>query len=187
MENGGEAINGPGPQKSANTETGMNAVKLCRHGPMIYNTADAWVGRSFAVYGELCEAAVRVFRACLAPGAVALDVGANTGGLTGPLARLGGPAGRVLAFEPERTNYYTLCGNVALNTLTHVRCHQMAVGNATGTVRVPELDPATTANWGGLSLEGDFSRVPHYAVPINTIDRLGLDRLDLIKIDVGGM
>jgi hypothetical protein len=42
-------------------------------------------------------------RACLKPGDVAVDVGANIGFFTALFGTLVGPAGRVFAFEPELT------------------------------------------------------------------------------------
>jgi hypothetical protein len=95
----------------------MNLLKKCRYGLFIYNTKDIWVGRSLEKYGEFSEAEVQVFSRCINPGAVILDIGANIGCHTIALARLTGPAGMVFAYEPERTNFVTLCGKV----ITHCR------------------------------------------------------------------
>ncbi len=164
----------------------MQLMKKCRYGLMIYNKKDIWVGRSFDLYGEYSEAEVQVFRDTVKSGDVAIDVGANTGSHTVALARLVG-GGMVLAFEPEKTAYYTLCGNVSINNLRNVVCYQQAVGNRTGTLMVPELDYEQTSNWGGLSLEPDYSKGASYPVNINKIDEMGLGRLDFVKIDIEGM
>ncbi len=165
----------------------MNLFKKCRYGMMIYNKRDIWVGRSFDLYGEFSESEVQLFRELVKPGMVVLDVGANTGSHTVPLARFVGATGYVFAYEPERNNFYTLAGNVAINSLKNVTCQQHAVGNDHGTILVPELDENMTTNWGGLSLDGDYSKCPSYSVPIIKIDGINFSRLDFIKIDVEGM
>jgi len=154
---------------------------------MIYNTRDIWVGKSFDLYGEYSESEVDVFRQCIKPGSVVLDVGANVGSHTVAFARLVGPNGSVIAFEPERNAYYTLCGNIAINSLQNVRCHQQAIGNVVGTILVPELNTELTTNWGGLNLEGDCSQSPHYPIIINKIDEMNFTKVDFIKIDIEGM
>src|SRR5215204_3016879 len=86
-------------------------VKQCRHGRMMYNVNDQYIGRSLDLYGEYSEGEVDLFRQVLRPGDLALDVGANIGVHTVPMARLVGERGAVFAFEAQRTAYQTLCGN----------------------------------------------------------------------------
>jgi FkbM family methyltransferase len=93
----------------------------------------------------------------------------------------------VLAFEPERTNYYALCGNTAINNLLNVVACQLAVGYNVGTINVPYINSPLNSNYGGLELDKDWSQTPHYVVPCTTIDSLALERCSFIKIDVEGM
>ena len=65
--------------------------------------------------------------ALIEPGDVVVDVGADIGALTVPLARAVGPAGRVLAFEPQPTVFQNLCANLALNDLLHVQAFNAAL------------------------------------------------------------
>jgi len=58
---------------------------------------------------------VRFFRQLVQPGWSILDIGANMGAHTIALARLVGPTGKVLSFEPQRIIFQALCANVALN------------------------------------------------------------------------
>jgi FkbM family methyltransferase len=58
---------------------------------------------------------VRVASKIITPGAVVLDIGANMGVHSLNYAKLVGPSGRVLAFEPGRHAYQKLCENLALN------------------------------------------------------------------------
>ncbi|HEV7222193.1 MAG TPA: FkbM family methyltransferase, partial [Pirellulales bacterium] len=165
----------------------MNQVKTCRYGVMIYQPNDAYIGRSFELYGEFSESEVAVFRALVKPGQTALDVGANIGAHTVALARLVGPTGKVVAFEPQRIAYYSLCGNVVQNNLDQVVCHQAAVGAAAGKIAVPELDYRREQNFGAIDLSQDYRRAPSHSVPVVRIDDLGLTACDLVKIDVEGM
>jgi FkbM family methyltransferase len=154
---------------------------------MIINRRDSWVGDSLDIYGEFSESEVEVFRKYIKPGDTVLDVGANIGAHTVPLSQIVGDSGIVFAFEPERGNYYTLCGNVAINNLKNVIAHQLAVGDKAGTIKVPFIDTPLNSNYGGLELDKDYSNIPHYIVPCVTIDDLHLEKCSFIKIDVEGM
>jgi FkbM family methyltransferase len=63
------------------------------------------------------------------PGTTAIDVGANVGMYTVPLA---GTAARVLAFEPAPDNVRRLGENLALNGLENVTVRQVALGERAG-------------------------------------------------------
>lgn len=165
----------------------MNVVKRCRYGMMIVNMKDVWQGKSFDLYGEYSESEVFFLKQVLKPGHVVLDVGANVGSLTVPMARFVGDTGNVVAIEPERRSFYTLCGNVALNNLKNVFCFQQAAGRQQGVIHVPELDDKVTVNWGGLELHRDYSKTLSYPVSLIRLDDLGIPRCDFIKIDVEGM
>lgn len=154
---------------------------------MIYQPNDAYIGRALDLYGEYSESEVAVFRAALQAGQTALDVGANIGAHTLALARLVGPTGRVLAFEPQRMAYYSLCGNVAQNNLEQVVCHQAAVGATAGKVNVPLLDSRREQNFGALDLTQDFANAVTHSAAAVRIDDLELSACHFIKIDVEGM
>jgi len=161
----------------------MLAVGQCRHGPMMYLRRDAYVGRSFHEYGEFSEGEVEIFRSVLRPGDIALDIGANLGAHTIPMARLVGPTGFVFAFEPQRILFNILCGNIALNELVNVKAFPFALGRAPGQTRVMPLDYGGPNNFGGISLGGERGE----AIPVATLDQIGLAKPRFIKIDVEGM
>jgi tRNA1(Val) A37 N6-methylase TrmN6 len=81
----------------------------------------------------------RVLR-MLGPDPTVLDVGANFGTYSLALAAVVGPNGKVHAFEPQRLIYNLLVGSVALNALTNVYCHNVALGNREGRVEIPQYD-----------------------------------------------
>ena len=63
----------------------------------------------------------------LKPGDVFIDVGANLGSYTVPLAEYLGPNGMVISFEPFRWLFQLLNANVALNGLMNVWSFQLAL------------------------------------------------------------
>jgi len=113
-----------------------------------------------------------------------VEVGANIGAHTLFFARHVGPTGAVLAFEPQRIVFQTLCANLALNSVTNVDCRHQAVGAVGGEVVVPEVDYRREQNFGGLAL-GSYQEGER--VRLVTIDGLNLGRCHLLKIDVEGM
>jgi FkbM family methyltransferase len=164
---------------------GFNQLAAGKDGYFVYNRNDRYIGRSIERYGEWSGLEMDLFRQVCAPGYIVIEVGANIGAHTVGLARLVGPSGRVLAFEPQRLVFQALCANIALNSLVNVDCFWSAVGTREGLIRVPEMDPNHVNNFGGFSLLGANG---NSEVACETLDRrLGLPRLDFIKIDVEGM
>lgn len=164
---------------------GMNCVVRGRHGVFVYNRHDVYIGRSLREYGEFSEQEEAFLRQLIRPGDVIVEVGANIGTHTVPLARQVGPTGIVFAFEPQPVVYQTLCANVALNSLSNVECCAMAVGDHAGDIGLPSVDYDASNNFGGISLSPDAAgrRVPL----VRLDDMLELSKLRLLKIDVEGM
>jgi FkbM family methyltransferase len=159
-------------------------LRACRHGPMLYNARDIYIGGSLDAYGEFSEGEVALFAQILRPGMLAVDVGANIGAHTLPMAQLVGPTGRVVAYEPQRVVFQNLCANVALSGMENVIAHWAAATRLPGAVRVPLLDYAAGGNFGGTSLGGPGAAEMVAGVPIDALD---LSACHLIKVDVEGM
>lgn len=161
----------------------FNRLKNTRHGVMLYDFKDQYVGRSLELYGEYNEGKIEIFRQMLKPRDIVLDVGAYIGTCTLFFSQAIGPAGTVIAFEPQRIPYQTLCANVALNSLNNVYAYNAAVGSEAGLCTVPPLD---------YSVENNFAayRVGEHTigdtVQIARIDDLELPKCDVIKVDVEG-
>jgi FkbM family methyltransferase len=167
-------------------ETGdFNQLAAGRDGYFLYNRNDQYIGRSIELYGEFSALEMKLFGQICTPGSVVIEVGANIGAHTVGLARLVGPQGRVLAFEPQRLSFQTLCANVALNSLDNVDCFWAALSSQEGFINVPDLNPRVENNFGGLALLG---RESGRRVPCLTLDQyVTLPKVDLVKIDVEGM
>ena len=130
-------------------------------------------------------------------GVVAVDCGANIGVHTVEWAKHIHGWGRVIAFEAQERIYYALAGNIAINNCLNAMAHWAAVGSESRQIRIPVPDYQVPSSFGSLELkEGknefigqqiDYSDAATQAIEQKTIDSLGLDRMDLVKIDVEGM
>lgn len=163
---------------------GFNELRVCRTGPLIYNKNDIYIGGSSRKYGEFSWLEHELLKHLVRPGEIVVEAGANIGAHTVGVSRLVGATGGVIAFEPQRIVFQTLCANLALNQCSNVYAFQQALGAADGEITVPALDPRTRSNFGGISLTG-VARGDK--VPLRTVDGLGLPACHLIKGDVEGM
>jgi FkbM family methyltransferase len=163
---------------------GYNQIRNCKEGWLLYNKNDVYIGKSIAVYGEFSDAESVVFKQVIPEGGIVFDVGANIGAHTITFAKLAGPRGAVIAYEPQRLVYQTLCANVAINSLTNVYCRNEAAGDADGALTLPAFDPNATCNFGGIAAEGHATGE---RVHVTTLDACGAPSCAFIKIDVEGM
>lgn len=162
------------------------AIKRCKHGLFMFNRNDAFIGRSLDLYGEWCDFETQLMRPYIKPGDTIIDAGANIGIHSVAFANMVGPGGRVHAIEPQGPNFHILAGNVALNTLDNVICHQAAVGDSNGFIKLPPLpSPDSYFNFGIVPKSRDPNA--DVSVPLITLDSLNLPTCKVIKIDVEGM
>lgn len=133
-----------------------------------------------------------LFEQLLGAGSVAIDVGANVGAHTLTLARLVGPNGRVLAFEPNPSINHILATNVGLNDIAQVTVYGCALGAAATSLelRVPAETSREASNPGLASLVALDTPHDLVTVDVRPLDDLvteaDLQRVDLVKIDVQG-
>lgn len=115
------------------------------------------------------------------PGGVAVDIGANLGEWSVPLAKAVGPTGRLLCCEPNPAVAAALAATLAINNLPQAVVLPVAASSTDGAARL-----AVDAVDSGRSQLADTG----IAVQSRTLDSLvaehDLQRLDLLKIDVEG-
>lgn len=136
---------------------------------------------------------------------VVLDIGANLGGFTVPIAKfVDSRKGKVFAFEPQRLVFQQLCANVFINRLDNVYALQEALGDQDCLIELPEVDLEHTNNVGGLSADPAirkkllqdqatgkdykirFNEVTHKTRQIR-LDSFEIDaQVSFIKLDVEG-
>lgn len=160
-----------------------NVIVETRYGRMLVNKNDIYIGRSLIEYGDFSFGEVQLFQQFVPSNGVVVEAGANIGAHTLFFAKHL-TAGAVYAIEAQRLAFQTLCGNIALNSVSNAICYWAAVGSTNGTMIVPVVDYSKPNNFGGLNLHGHSSGD---RVPVLLIDELQLLRCDLIKADVEGM
>jgi len=147
---------------------------------------------------NLALALLRTRQRNFGAGVVAIDCGANVGVHTIEWGRLMHKWGRVISFEAQEKIFYAMAGNVAINNCLNVTARWAAVGAECGTLQIPEPDYLVPSSFGSFELKKragtefigqqiDYEGGTMKTVDVVSIDSLGLDRLDFIKIDVEGM
>ena len=143
----------------------------CRYGRMTFDSRDKWLGRSLDLYGEWSEPEVDLYRRIVKPGDTVVEVGANIGAHTLPLAQLVGEDGSIIAFEPDHGNFDVLTENMR-HSQTTGKLVRLALGNGeNGNAGVRPID-----NPGGAEFNGG-----------ERMDEVGtFQRLDFLKLDCEG-
>jgi FkbM family methyltransferase len=173
---------------------GAGAMTVTRRSGLIWQL-DLREGIDFAIFllGAFEPATIRCYRSVIRPGDTVLDIGANVGAHTLPLAAAVGPTGRVIAFEATAEAIAKLKTNLSLNTELdgRVECCQAFLTER------PEdsLPPALYASWplrndSGLD-GGHLGRLrPTTGAVVATLDDLLQDfavfAVRLVKLDVDG-
>lgn len=178
--------------KTIQTPYNQTIILGTRWGHMMGLMCDPFQTASLGLYGEWARGESDAICSFLKPGDVAIDVGANIGTMTIPMAKKVGGSGLVISFEPQRAPFMCLCGNVALtHCLQQVRCLNAAAGDRDDMIDVPVVDINKPFNVGGVRLQDTnydaAVKLRKEAVPVMTIDGLALNRVNLIKIDVETM
>jgi FkbM family methyltransferase len=150
-------------------------------------------GRSNAAYtfahGAVEPDIERAMLTVLQPGMAFYDIGANFGMLSLIAARLLGPCGKVVAFEPLSENIRILEANVRLNNFSNVTLLPIALGDSDGRAR---FLLSSEPSWGTLASTGNVlgAYVGHTMVAVKRLDTAvriyHLVPPQVIKIDVEG-
>jgi FkbM family methyltransferase len=117
-----------------------------------------------------------------------IDVGANIGYFTCLMSNFAGPAGKVLAVEPELYNFKLLQQNISANNLKNVEVFPCAVGASEGSAM---LGLYKSSNRGRHSIL-DTTAKAQVKVPLRTLDEIAsssgssVQSWSLLKIDVEG-
>lgn len=153
-------------------EFGKLKLKRCRYGWMLFT--GPYIGKCFELYGQYSESEVAMMRQFVRPGDTVIDVGANIGDLTLPLAGMVGDAGKVFAVESHPEVFNILCANLALNDVRNTMPINAFVAATS------EVDTAS-ATWGANAYVS-----ARWETRFVAIDALPIENLRLLKVDVDG-
>jgi FkbM family methyltransferase len=151
---------------------GKLSLKPCRYGWMLYS--GPVIGKCFELYGQYSEAEVAMMRRFVSEGSTVIEVGANIGDLTIPLAQMTGKSGHVFAIESHPEIFNVLCANLALNRIANTKPINAFVASTT------DVDTGSPV-WGQHAYTGQT-----WPVEFMALDSLKIARCDLLKIDVDG-
>ena len=169
-----------------------NRIAVTRAGPagQRYRMRLSWQAHTACVLGIYEPKVIRALQQHLRVGDTCLDVGGHVGYLTLLMARLVGPGGRVVAFEPVPETFEALRENVRLNGLENVTLECTAVGENQGMISL-FCDAAQELSWtpsvSAYSVPGN--NLKKIAVPVLSLDgylESSALRPSLVKIDVEG-
>jgi len=123
------------PERAVRVETVIGSLWLHRDDQVM----TPWM----QAYHSWEEETHAFLRAALTSGMHVLDIGTNVGYITIVAARIVGPRGSVIAFEPAPDNFTLLCANLRAAGVTNVIPVQAAVSDFTGKTRLSLSDSNT--------------------------------------------
>jgi FkbM family methyltransferase len=152
-------------------------------------------GIDFSIYllGAFERSTAKTLRKLVKPGDIVFDIGANIGAHTLGLARSVGATGKVFAFEPADFAFAKLQRNLSLNPQLESRTHARQI-----LLAATRGGPSPDEIYASWPLESDPAVHPKHRGRLvtaenasrDTLDdfvaREGIDRLDLMKLDVDG-
>jgi FkbM family methyltransferase len=146
---------------------------------------DSGVERSIYYTGSYEKGTLFVLSKLLRAGDTFVDVGANIGLMTVHAARIVGPKGRVVAFEPNPSTCDLLKFNVDLNRLTQVQVLPYAVGSQRGEATI-FTDPGRNRGRASL-IQPEGGMAASKVEVVRLADQLkGMGPVRLIKMDIEG-
>lgn len=126
---------------------------------------------------------LKILQSLLRPGDTMIDIGANVGSHSIPLAKRLGDTTRVYAFEAHPRVFQYLQANAKLNRLTNLYLYPYALGEHEGEVRFTDLH---TDDLNRVASE--TADAPAICVPMRPLDSFECAHqpITLIKLDVEG-
>jgi FkbM family methyltransferase len=143
------------------------------------------IERDFMEFGCYDPHSLKLISQVVGPGFACMDIGANVGTFSLPMARYVSPGGRIIAVEPGPSQLERLKFNIKLNPSleTLIEVHELAFSDHEHVLFWKE----ESGNPGNAA----FNPSDGIRMEMTTLDLFatahGLQRLDFIKIDVEGM
>jgi FkbM family methyltransferase len=162
-------------------------IKLRTWGVRMFLPAE-WrgIGKLVFAFREHYEPELGYLEQVLSPGKIFADAGACYGIYTLAASKIVGPSGRVVAFEPSSKGFQVLQENLALNGLTNVVAYPLALAEKKGRASL-YLHPNIGCD--SLGRDATFTDQAEEAATDSLDDilqRLSVDHLDVLKMDVQG-
>ena len=176
-----------------------NVLISSDYGPIIINLNDTVIGKHISNHGFWAKDDIELIKQLInflltkKDIVTFYDVGANIGTHSLSVGKTFKEKIKIRAFEAQREIFNMLCGTVALNGLSNIYCHNLAVSDQAGKIKIPRPNYNEINNFGGLELIkplrsdnesmviDDFEEVTK--VILDNFD----ETVDFIKMDIEGM
>jgi FkbM family methyltransferase len=149
---------------------------------VVTDEADRIVSEDIRRYGVWQPAETALLQALVGPGDHVVDAGAHIGFFTMVLAKRVGPAGEVVAFEPEDRNFQLLKANCIVNGCSVAILENQALGDRNGSAQVY----VASGNLGDHRLHPTPGRPCQPSSMVRLDDWGGARRFDFLKLDTQG-
>lgn len=131
---------------------------------------------------------IKFIKQTLKRGDVFIDIGANVGLFSVVASECVGEKGKVISYEPTPNIFNRLKENANLNDYQNIICHNLALSNEVGELRLNISNNGFDA-WNSFA-ENQIILQNSISVPVSTLDQelkdLELNRISMVKIDVEG-
>jgi len=145
------------------------------------------------LFGAFEPDTYRALRRLVRPGQTVIDIGANSGVHSLPMASLVGERGRVISFEPTRSAYDRLRRNLALNPNLsgRITAVQAYLRDGLDAREVPSFYSSWRLDRSEAQHPKHFGSLADAGGAVSTtldayLEDAGVDRVDVMKIDVDG-
>ena len=174
-----------------NTKSHINEILFIGNHFWHINTRSylEWTLFFYGVYEEQIQ---QLFKQYLIPGDIALDVGSNIGIHTLCMAKLVGPSGIVISFEPHKDIYTRQVNNLTLNQATNVKALQIGLSNKNATAFLEQFNTTESSNQGTSAIVSQHTintlqiQVARLDDLVATILPSSTKRIKVIKVDIEG-
>lgn len=156
----------------------LNCVKT-RYGTMAVPAKNDLIANSLRAYGEWAQNEIDILLRFIRPGDTVLDVGSCYGSHARAFSEKVGSSGHVLALDASYENFQILQENAGLSGIGNIEARWLAVADAPGHFSLVRQDE----NEGGSQIRSASGG----EIKATTIDRLGVQQADFIKLDIEGM
>ena len=170
------------------------------YGPIIININDSVIGKQISRAGYWAGGDIELIKQLIEfllkkkESVMFYDVGANIGTHSLAIAKTFGAKLIARSFEAQRQVFNMLCGTIALNGLSNVYCHNLAVSDGEfDKIKIPLPSYNELNNFGGLELIPPL-RSDNQSMVVNNYEEVATTTLDafdepvdFIKMDIEGM
>jgi FkbM family methyltransferase len=149
---------------------------------------DEWIQQHIYFLGYFDPTGIKFMKNHLYEGEIFIDIGANIGAYSLVASRLVGKKGKVISFEPASKSFLRLVKNISINGITNIIPERKAVLDKN---TKPLLYISSGHNLGMSSIfhhdseNGLTERVDAVGLD-DYIEKVGISRISLIKIDIEG-